>query len=228
MMLLRYFIIRILALSIVSVIFDIAVVKNKIFAASFRYHVRKGDNLEKIARKYKVSVTKILHWNRLQDKNKIFRGQKLRIFTKVVRKYKRKRSRRISRDLEIRPLPKGFINFKRPVKRWRILKGFDSFGDETNYGVLCRIRSSSKVFTSYRGRVTKVGEMRGYGRFIVVDHGKGWLTLYSNLNKIMIKKGQRVFRSRAMATAKNRKLFFVVSYKGKPLNPLAMIENTFL
>jgi len=44
------------------------------------YRVRRGDNLSKIAKKYKVSVRKLKKWNRIARRNIIYPGQKLKIY----------------------------------------------------------------------------------------------------------------------------------------------------
>ncbi len=43
------------------------------------YTVKKGDNLTKIAKKYKTTVAQLVKWNGIKDANKIYAGQKLRV-----------------------------------------------------------------------------------------------------------------------------------------------------
>lgn len=43
------------------------------------YTVKKGDNLTKIAKKYKVTVKKLVSWNKIKNPNVIKVGQKLRV-----------------------------------------------------------------------------------------------------------------------------------------------------
>ncbi len=46
------------------------------------YHtVKKGENLGLIAKKYKVSSSDIKRWNKIRNANKIYAGQKLKIYT---------------------------------------------------------------------------------------------------------------------------------------------------
>jgi len=44
------------------------------------YRVRRGDNLSTIARKHKVSVTKLKQWNHIARGDLIYPGQKLKIY----------------------------------------------------------------------------------------------------------------------------------------------------
>lgn len=43
------------------------------------YLVKKGDNLSKIATSYKTTVSQLVKWNNIKDKNKIYINQKLRV-----------------------------------------------------------------------------------------------------------------------------------------------------
>ncbi|HIG89303.1 MAG TPA: LysM peptidoglycan-binding domain-containing protein [Candidatus Thioglobus sp.] len=48
------------------------------------YRVRNGDNLSKIASKFKVSVSDLKSWNKLDDKKPLQIGQKLKIIVNVI------------------------------------------------------------------------------------------------------------------------------------------------
>ena len=43
------------------------------------YTVKKGDNLTKIAKKYKTTVTQLVKWNGIKNPNLIYAGQRLRV-----------------------------------------------------------------------------------------------------------------------------------------------------
>jgi len=48
------------------------------------YRVKKGDNLSKIASKFKVSVANLRLWNKLDNKKPLQPGQKLKIIVNVI------------------------------------------------------------------------------------------------------------------------------------------------
>jgi membrane-bound lytic murein transglycosylase D len=48
------------------------------------YRVKKGDNLSTIARKFKVSVSNLKSWNKLDSKKPLQPGQKLKIIVNVI------------------------------------------------------------------------------------------------------------------------------------------------
>jgi murein DD-endopeptidase MepM/ murein hydrolase activator NlpD len=103
-------------------------------------------------------------------------------------------------------------------KRGKVISGYSSRPEHRHYGVTLRVREST-VRALADGRVHSAGYLRGYGQLVIVDHGQGWHSLYSNLGRITVKKGQRVSRGDALAHARNKRLFLVVSYRGNPINP---------
>ncbi|HEY0737478.1 MAG TPA: M23 family metallopeptidase [Herpetosiphonaceae bacterium] len=50
------------------------------------------------------------------------------------------------------------------------------------------------VVASAGGRVTTVRNLgdTSYGRYIIIDHGNGWTTLYAHLSEFMVTQGQSV------------------------------------
>lgn len=86
------------------------------------------------------------------------------------------------------------------------------------YGVTLKLRNNS-ILALADGRVVSSGHMRGYGLYIIVDHGAGWHSLYSHLARINMPSGSPVKRGTALGVARNKKLFLVVSYRGNPINP---------
>jgi murein DD-endopeptidase MepM/ murein hydrolase activator NlpD len=69
---------------------------------------------------------------------------------------------------------------------------------EDHPGIDISIQPGSEVFASGAGIVleanTRVITNKGYGMYIVIDHGLGYQTLYGHLSKIFVKKGQQVRR----------------------------------
>lgn len=170
--------------------------------ASWVFHrVKSGENLTLIARKYRVQIRDIMGWNRLQKADRIYAGQRLKI---------RKAAKRAG------------PSFSRPGS-WRIERRFDERGDVRNYGILARLRGNGDVYSAAPGRIIKIAYLRGYGRYILVDHGKGWITMYSHIQRVSVKTGQRVGRKALLGRAENRRLFFLVSHNGRPVNPIKVL-----
>ncbi len=80
------------------------------------------------------------------------------------------------------------------------------------------------------GRVVYSGWMGGYGRVVVIDHGKGYTTLYAHCRSLLVSKGQRVsvgqpvgkVGSSGQATGPH--LHFEVRLNNKPINPMQVLK----
>lgn len=167
------------------------------------YKVKPGDALERIAKRYRVSQSSIKRWNRIRSANRIYAGQKLRIFLSE------------KKEQRLGPPP----GFAKPAPRFKVIRGFDSRGDRRNYGWLGITGKGRKVYASASGKVIKVAYRPKWGKYILVDHGKGWLTMYSHLEKILVKRGERIKKRQTIALSKKRKLFFLIARNGVPVNP---------
>lgn len=169
------------------------------YAASWLEHtVSSGENLTLISNKYHVSVNSIVAWNSLKNANSIYAGQKLRI-----------QSDRSSSSGK---------HFSAPVDRMRPIRGYVPVGDEQSHGLWLRIAGTSEIRAAAGGKVIKVSEYRGYGRYILVDHGGGWMTMYSHLDSIYVRRGSQVKEKQPIGQGSG-KIFFLIAYQGKPVNP---------
>lgn len=100
----------------------------------------------------------------------------------------------------------------------QVLQPYSRNAESGTYGVTLRV-SGQSVKTLADGRVYGAGKLRGYGRYVIVDHGHGWHSLYSNLARIDVQTGQQIHRGTILGVARHKRLFLVVSYRGNPINP---------
>ncbi len=106
----------------------------------------------------------------------------------------------------------------RPTKNQRH-KGIDLAG-----------RLNQPLYAVNNGIVTYHGEkFRGYGKMVLIDHGSGWTTLYSHLNKYNVKNGDQVQTGQVIGfmgqsgRASGVHLHFEI-YKNKiPIDPLMVL-----
>lgn len=75
------------------------------------------------------------------------------------------------------------------------------------------------------GRVAFVGWLTGYGDTVILDHGKGWHTVYAHLEDIKVAPGE-VIKSRQRlgdvgqsGSLKGRYLYFEIRRNGQPVDP---------
>ena len=102
---------------------------------------------------------------------------------------------------------------------------FDSVTFHRGVDLRPKYGSSSAVRAVFWGRVAFVGWLTGYGETVILDHGKGWHSVYAHLRKVAVAEGQ-VLRSRARigevgdsGSLKGRYLYFEIRENGKARNP---------
>lgn len=79
------------------------------------------------------------------------------------------------------------------------------------------------------GTVIYIGNVKGYGDIIILDHGGNVVTLYAHLSKILVKlndqvsKGQIIGQVGTSGGVPSPRLHFEVRVEGKPVNPFEWI-----
>ncbi|MDH5716060.1 MAG: LysM peptidoglycan-binding domain-containing M23 family metallopeptidase [Spirochaetia bacterium] len=167
------------------------------------YKIKNGDNLSNIAKRYKVSVRDLIRWNSIKKPNKLFYGKKLKIY-------------KLNQDVN---KEKYSISINKPVKNYKLFKNYNSKSDIKNYGIVYKVKKNELVYPVKNGKVKKISYMRGFGFYILVDHGSGWLSMYSNIDKIQVNKGDIVTRKNILGKVNGDNMFFLISHNGKPINP---------
>jgi septal ring factor EnvC (AmiA/AmiB activator) len=76
------------------------------------------------------------------------------------------------------------------------------------------------------GNVLYAEWFEGYGRMVILDHGRGFNTIYAHLAKISVSEGQSVFEGQSLGTLgdsgtwKGPTLYFEIRQRGEAVNPL--------
>jgi len=76
------------------------------------------------------------------------------------------------------------------------------------------------------GEVIYIGNIKGYGQIIIIDHGGRTTTLYAHLSKILVKVGDQVKKSAIIGQVGDSggvpspRLHFEVRVEGKPTDPM--------
>ena len=112
--------------------------------------------------------------------------------------------------------------------RGRIAASYGSpreLGDFKWQGLLIRAPEGREVRAVARGRVAYADWLRGYGMLVIVDHGKGYMSLYGYNRSLYRKVGEWVEAGETLAQVgasggrKENALYFEIRKKGKPVNP---------
>ncbi len=91
--------------------------------------------------------------------------------------------------------------------------------------------SHDTVFAILSGTVLKASSDNGYGNYIKIAHGKGYVSTSAHLSKIFVKQGDKVKAGQALAITGNtglssgEHLHFGVSKYGQPINPLPFLAE---
>ncbi len=98
-------------------------------------------------------------------------------------------------------------------------------------GLDFRAPHKSPILTTGAGRVKFAGNKRnGYGNMVEIDHGNGIITRYAHLNRIHVKRGQKVKLHQKIGLqgstgrSTGSHLHYEVLYKGRRLDPKSFIK----
>lgn len=92
-------------------------------------------------------------------------------------------------------------------------------------GILIAAPENQKVYAVAAGRVIFSNWLPGYGLLLIIDHGKGYMTLYGNNSTLLKKNHAQVKEHEPISTVghtggrQQPALYFALRYNGKAINP---------
>ena len=104
-------------------------------------------------------------------------------------------------------------------------------GGGQHSGVDIAVPTDAYVRAAGPGTVVDVGEDRVYGRFVLLDHGAGYRSLYAHASTTFVARGQRVRRDEIIALTGSTgrstapHLHFEILMNGDPVDPLTLIDQ---
>ncbi len=131
------------------------------------------------------------------------------------------------------------MDFSQPLEGLKKLKGklqwptkgkqIRHFGSrdrgQRSTGVLIAAKQGSEINAIHHGRVVYSDWLRGFGLLLIIDHGKGYMSLYGYNESLYKDVGDWVEAEESIATLgqsggqKSPALYFELRYQGKPVNP---------
>lgn len=97
-------------------------------------------------------------------------------------------------------------------------------------GLFIRTASGTSVKAIAAGQVVFADWLRGFGNLIILDHGEGYMSLYSNNESLYKQVGERVQPGDAIASVGNsggqpdNGLYFEMRHQSRPLNPMLWVK----
>ena len=127
------------------------------------------------------------------------------------------------------------INFKKlkgklklPVKG-KITKKFNSKRKDTGTrwkGIFIKSKEGNEVYSVASGKIVFSDWLDGYGNIIIIDHGKGYMSLYGNNQSLIKQQGDIIKGGSIIAIVGNsggnstNGLYYQLRKNSKPFNPL--------
>lgn len=184
------------------------------------YKVGKGDNLGSIAKKFEVNVTSMLDANNMADEA-VAVGQNLFV----------PEARMNSTDLK---LLLGELFLWPTVGRFTSSYGYraDPFTGKRalHNGIDLANAIGTPVRAALAGKVVAVAPLGGYGKMIMIQHERGFKTLYAHLNSFNVQLGQYVSQGQLIGRMGNTgrstgpHLHFSVMLHGVFVNPMRYLK----
>ncbi len=189
--------------------------------------VNKNDTLSTIAKRYKVSTEDIIKYNSLDASAPIFAGQEILVPGLVAPKSAGQTQYVPSGNLQGLPsfnpsATAGQFVWPTTTPTHFISQGYRAFHRALDLNRL----NGWGVYASAAGIIRTYSVRGGYGNYIDVNHGNGWVTRYSHLSEFKVKSGDYVQQGQLIgimgSTGRSTgpHLHFEIRYNGSPLNPL--------
>ncbi len=131
--------------------------------------------------------------------------------------------------LDTRSFPKLKGHLPWPAKG-RVVKGFRSKAKPPHRGVSLALPQNHPVRAVSWGKVVYDDQLRGFGRVIILFHGKDYYSLYAFLAQSEVHVGQKVEKGEIMGKCgyypriKGHGLYFELRFRQKPINPSQWLE----
>ena len=208
---------------------------------------RKEKNARKLQKQKKEKTKVIKKINKKlstqkKKKQKLIQNEKklTGIFKKLIKKIKaeanKKSDKKIKADNKSVPDSKfDGINFKKlkgklklPVKG-KIIHKFNSKRKVTGIrwkGLFIKSLEGSEVYAVASGKVVFSDWIKGFGNIIIIDHGKGYMSLYGNNDSLLKESNDIVKGGSVIALVGNsggnpsNGLYYELRKNSKPFNPL--------
>ncbi|MEO1041324.1 MAG: M23 family metallopeptidase [Pseudomonadota bacterium] len=123
--------------------------------------------------------------------------------------------------------PNVFVD---PVPSGKVTSTYGFRGRGFHHGIDLAAPRGTEVRAAKAGKVIFRGRKNGFGRLVIIDHGRGQHTYYAHLSSYntrkgrSVKRGQRIGRVGKSGRASGHHLHFEIRQNGKSVNPATYIS----
>ena len=99
-----------------------------------------------------------------------------------------------------------------------------SDGGVHSRGLTFETGSRARIYAPANGRIVHAAPFRGYGNVVIIDHGRGWSTVITDLDRLEVARGQQVRRGVLLgrAGADSPRVTVELRRQGRPV-PIAQL-----
>ena len=200
--------------------------------------VSKGDTLYGISKKYDVNISTLSKNNNLDNSYSLNIGQILDVSDNVSNQSKRSKkvtassnTKYVSQNINKNTTRRAVSTYRKSKFVWPVngpvVSNFGTVGKGLrNDGINIKAALGTNVKAADQGIVAYAGnELKGFGNLVLIKHSDGYITAYAHVDKMYVKKGQKVIRGEKIATVgstgsvKTPQLHFEVRAGKKAVNP---------
>jgi len=180
-----------------------------------KYHrVEKNQTLWRISKIYNLDLEDILKSNNITDPAQIKTGQSIFI------PYSSLPEARFSLNSHNSKTKDNPADFIWPAKGTVISKFGDKLNNAVNKGLTIRIKPESDIVAAQSGRVAfTAGQLKGYGKTLILSHNNGIMTVYALLSDILVKPGEFIAQGTPIARSVNGIVHFEIRKGYASQNP---------
>ena len=203
--------------------------------------VQKGDTLYSIAWRYGLDHGRLAKINRIRKPYTIYAGQRLKLAGVPPRLSSKSKGSAANRVLKptappktvyaAKPIAKPKPVFTASQLAWawpvngKVISKF-SLSGSVNKGVDIQSKAGTSVLAAEAGSVVYAGgNLRGYGKLVIIKHDDAFLSAYGNNESLLVKEGETVAKGQPIAKvgandAKVEMLHFEIRRQGRPEDPV--------
>lgn len=196
------------------------------------YRVQPGDTLFKIAFDKGLDFNALATWNTLPDPNRIQAGTLLRLTPPPAAPVARPASAPAGTQGAVPVSSTPSQDATPDLWSWPVNGPLLArFGEGASKGLDIAGEKGEMVRAAATGKVVYAGAgLRGYGKLIIIRHGKSLLSAYAHHARILVQEGQDVARGQVIGEigdtdADRIKLHFEIRESGVPVDPLRVLPK---
>jgi len=206
------------------------------------YRVKRGDSYWGIARRLGVRLSRLKSLNR---NSRLLPGRRIKLpggrvarrmgRRGAIRKRSYQRTRRQRRQYASRgryfgSIPLAFrIKLRWPV-RGQLVERFGIGRRWISNGITIRTAAGKRIRSAGAGVIAYQGYKRGYGLMVIVRHQNNIYSVYTNMGRTAVRRGQRVSTGTVLGQSgkvngfRCHGLHFELYYKTRPVNPVKYLS----